>query len=160
MLALRMIAPQRVLSLTIVVRILSGLGMAVSAPSLALVSITPNGKRLIVLAPESMLAQIESLVNSLDAKPDELQRELLLDEAWAKIQTRLLAMQKRPWLIMSPSSLRELHEYTALSIIFSIGAVVGAMITMFAAVSQRTGEIGTLRALGFRRGAVLVAFLG
>ena len=41
-----------------------------------------------------------------------------------------------------------------------IGAVVGAMITMFAAVSQRTGEIGTLRALGFRRGAVLVAFLG
>lgn len=49
---------------------------------------------------------------------------------------------------------------TALSIIFSIGAIVGAMITMFAAVAQRTGEIGTLRALGFRRGAVLVAFLG
>jgi ABC-type antimicrobial peptide transport system permease subunit len=47
----------------------------------------------------------------------------------------------------------------ALSIIFSIGAVVGAMITMFAAVAQRTGEIGTLRALGFRRSAVLVAFL-
>lgn len=48
---------------------------------------------------------------------------------------------------------------TVLSIIFSIGAVVGAMITMFAAVAQRTGEIGTLRALGFRRGAVLLAFL-
>jgi putative ABC transport system permease protein len=47
----------------------------------------------------------------------------------------------------------------ALSIIFSIGAVVGAMITMFAAVAQRVGEIGTLRALGFRRGAVLWAFL-
>jgi putative ABC transport system permease protein len=48
---------------------------------------------------------------------------------------------------------------TALSVIFSIGAMVGAMITMFAAVAQRVGEIGTLRALGFRRGAVLVAFL-
>ncbi|MCB2022343.1 MAG: ABC transporter permease [Burkholderiaceae bacterium] len=48
----------------------------------------------------------------------------------------------------------------SLSIIFSIGAIVGAMITMFAAVAQRTGEIGTLRALGFRRSAVLVAFLG
>ena len=48
----------------------------------------------------------------------------------------------------------------SLSIIFSIGAIVGAMITMFAAVAQRVGEIGTLRALGFRRGAVLVAFLG
>lgn len=49
---------------------------------------------------------------------------------------------------------------TALSVIFSVGAIVGAMITMFAAVASRTGEIGTLRALGFRRGAVLVAFLG
>ncbi|MFT3858534.1 MAG: ABC transporter permease [Aquabacterium sp.] len=48
----------------------------------------------------------------------------------------------------------------ALSIIFSIGAVVGAMITMFAAVAARVGEIGTLRALGFRRSAVLSAFLG
>lgn len=47
-----------------------------------------------------------------------------------------------------------------LSIIFSIGAVVGATITMFASVASRVGEIGTLRALGFRRGAVLVAFLG
>jgi len=48
---------------------------------------------------------------------------------------------------------------TSLSVIFSIGAIVGAMITMFAAVASRIGEIGTLRALGFRRGAVLVAFL-
>lgn len=48
----------------------------------------------------------------------------------------------------------------ALSIIFSIGAVVGAMITMFASVASRIGEIGTLRALGFRRTAVLSAFLG
>jgi putative ABC transport system permease protein len=48
----------------------------------------------------------------------------------------------------------------ALSIIFSIGAVVGAMITMFASVASRIGEIGTLRALGFRRSSVLTAFLG
>jgi putative ABC transport system permease protein len=49
---------------------------------------------------------------------------------------------------------------TALAVIFSVGAVVGATITMFGAVASRIGEIGTLRALGFRRGAVLVAFLG
>ena len=48
----------------------------------------------------------------------------------------------------------------SLSVIFSIGAIVGAMITMFAAVASRIGEIGTLRALGFRREAVLMAFLG
>jgi len=47
----------------------------------------------------------------------------------------------------------------SLSIIFSIGAIVGAMITMFATVASRVGEIGTLRALGFRRTAVLWSFL-
>ena len=47
-----------------------------------------------------------------------------------------------------------------LSVIFSVGAMIGAMITMYAAVANRTAEIGSLRALGFRRGAILVAFLG
>jgi ABC-type antimicrobial peptide transport system permease subunit len=46
-----------------------------------------------------------------------------------------------------------------LSVIFSIGAMIGAMITMYASVANRVGEIGTLRALGFRRSAVLAAFL-
>jgi putative ABC transport system permease protein len=45
------------------------------------------------------------------------------------------------------------------TIIFSIGAIIGAMITMYAAVANRTVEIGTLRALGFRRRSVLSAFL-
>ena len=49
---------------------------------------------------------------------------------------------------------------TTISIIFSIGAIIGAMITMYASVASRTSEIGTLRALGFSRGAILVAFLG
>ncbi len=48
---------------------------------------------------------------------------------------------------------------TMLSIIFSIGAIVGAMITMYASVAARTGEIGTLRALGFPRSSILIAFL-
>ncbi len=46
-----------------------------------------------------------------------------------------------------------------ISVIFSIGAVIGAMITMYASVANRTSEIGTLRALGFRRQSVLAAFL-
>ncbi len=46
-----------------------------------------------------------------------------------------------------------------LSIIFSTGAVIGAMITMYAAVANRTAEIGTLRAIGFRRRSILMAFL-
>ncbi len=46
-----------------------------------------------------------------------------------------------------------------LSVIFSVGAMIGAMITMYAAVANRTGEIGTLRALGFRRTSILATFL-
>jgi putative ABC transport system permease protein len=45
------------------------------------------------------------------------------------------------------------------AVIFSFGAVLGAMITMYAQVAARTREIGTLRALGFRRRAVLVSFV-
>lgn len=42
---------------------------------------------------------------------------------------------------------------------FSLGAMIGASITMYAAVANRTREIGTLRALGFSRTSVLLAFL-
>ena len=48
---------------------------------------------------------------------------------------------------------------SVLSVIFSLGAMIGAAITMYSAVAMRTGEIGTLRALGFRRPAILAAFL-
>ena len=46
-----------------------------------------------------------------------------------------------------------------LSIIFSLGAMIGAAITMYASVATRTAEIGTLRALGFARRSILAAFL-
>jgi putative ABC transport system permease protein len=46
-----------------------------------------------------------------------------------------------------------------LSIVFSIGAMIGAMITMYAAVANRVREVGALRALGFRRSSILTAFL-
>jgi len=41
----------------------------------------------------------------------------------------------------------------------SLGAMIGAMITMYGAVSQRSKEVGTLRALGFSRGEILFSFL-
>jgi putative ABC transport system permease protein len=43
--------------------------------------------------------------------------------------------------------------------IMGIGAVFGAINTMYAIVATRTREIGTLRALGFRRRSILAAFL-
>jgi len=46
-----------------------------------------------------------------------------------------------------------------ITVIFSFGAMIGAMITMYASVANRIVEIGTLRALGFRRRSILAAFL-
>lgn len=46
-----------------------------------------------------------------------------------------------------------------LSVLFSLGAVIGATITMYAAVASRKREIGTLQALGFRRSIIIFSFL-
>jgi putative ABC transport system permease protein len=46
-----------------------------------------------------------------------------------------------------------------IAVLASFGAMIGAMITMYAAVANRAKEIGTLRALGFRRFQILTAFL-
>jgi ABC-type lipoprotein release transport system permease subunit len=43
--------------------------------------------------------------------------------------------------------------------IMALGAVFGALNTMYAAVGSRTKEIGTLLAIGFSRGAILRSFL-
>ena len=45
------------------------------------------------------------------------------------------------------------------AVIMAVGAIFGAMNTMYAAVSSRTTEIGTLRALGFAPMAVMTSFL-
>ena len=48
---------------------------------------------------------------------------------------------------------------TVIAVFFSFGATLGAMITMYAQVASRVREVGTLRALGFRRRSVLGSFL-
>jgi cell division protein FtsX len=46
-----------------------------------------------------------------------------------------------------------------IAVIMAIGGVLGVMNTMYAAISQRTKDIGVLRILGFSRGQILVSFL-
>ncbi|MDB4975433.1 MAG: uncharacterized protein JWN48_3774 [Myxococcaceae bacterium] len=48
---------------------------------------------------------------------------------------------------------------TIVAFFFAIGAMIGAMITMYSAVSNRKREIGVLRALGFGKGAIMTSFL-
>jgi putative ABC transport system permease protein len=48
---------------------------------------------------------------------------------------------------------------TIVAFFFAIGAMIGAMITMYSAVANRKREIGTLRALGFGKFSILSSFL-
>ncbi|MCC9596722.1 MULTISPECIES: ABC transporter permease [unclassified Rubrivivax] len=90
--------------------------------------------------------------------------------AFERVRARLeddprLTLEAKPEIRFYAEQSEQLANFisilgTALALIFSTGAIVGAAITMFGAVASRVGEIGTLRALGFRREAVLVAFLG
>jgi len=90
------------------------------------------------------------------ARFDELKKRLEVDprlELEAKRETRFYADQSE----MMAKFLRVFG--TVLASIFSFGAIIGAMITMYAAVANRVPEIGTLRALGFQRWSILAAFL-
>jgi putative ABC transport system permease protein len=48
---------------------------------------------------------------------------------------------------------------TVIAVCFGFGAIIGAMITMYAAVANRQREIGTLRALGFSKFSIITSFL-
>ncbi len=48
---------------------------------------------------------------------------------------------------------------TIIAVIMGLGAIFGALNTMYTAVSSRTREIATLRALGFRSGPVVISVL-
>lgn len=80
-----------------------------------------------------------------------------------KADVRLTLDAKREQLFYEDQS-RALSAFitilgNVLTVIFSIGAMIGAAITMYSSVAMRTAEIGTLRALGFRRPSILAAFL-
>jgi putative ABC transport system permease protein len=52
-----------------------------------------------------------------------------------------------------------LSSVILVAIIMAIGGVFGVMNTMFAAIAQRTKDIGVLRILGFKRWQILVSFM-
>ena len=60
----------------------------------------------------------------------------------------------------SQSSLFLKGAGTLIAVLLTIGAMFASANTMFSAVSARTREIGTMRALGFSQFDVLISFLG
>lgn len=93
----------------------------------------------------SDMADFQALKERLESEP-RLTVELRRETRYYKDQSEAMAKFIR---ILGIS----------LTIIFSVGAMIGALITMYAALANRVGEIGTLRALGFQRTSILAAFL-
>ena len=89
------------------------------------------------------------------ADMDALARRIADDSRWALSASRETDYYKD--LATTGNTL--LIVVVAVAVFAGIGAIFGAANTLYAAVQARTSEIGTLRALGFSRGAILTAFL-
>lgn len=76
-------------------------------------------------------------------------------------QMQLQALSERKYYADQAGPTANALKYLAraVAIIMGIGAVFGAMNTMYAIVAARTREIGTLRALGFSRRSILFSFV-
>jgi ABC-type lipoprotein release transport system permease subunit len=79
----------------------------------------------------------------------------------AQPQMQLQAVPERKYYEDQAGPLAKILRSLANAVawIMGVGAVFGAMNTMYAIVAARTREIGTLRALGFSRRAILTSFL-
>jgi putative ABC transport system permease protein len=84
-------------------------------------------------------------------------------DAWVRAQPsmQLQVMEERRYYEEQAGPLARILRMLAsfVALVMGVGAVFGAMNTMYAIVAARTREIGTLRALGFSRRAILASFL-
>jgi putative ABC transport system permease protein len=94
-----------------------------------------------------------------------LKDETMLDALEARVEgdRRMQAIVKRETTYYADQSvtlstvIRVLGIF--ISVVMAFGAVFGALNTMYAAVSARRAEIGTMLALGFSRPSILVSFV-
>jgi ABC-type antimicrobial peptide transport system permease subunit len=91
-------------------------------------------------------ADIEALKARVDADKN-LGAQVLSETEYYRGMTNNFAAQFLQYLGFS------------VAVIMAIGSAFAATNTMYAAVSRRTREIGTLRALGFSKGSILLSFM-
>lgn len=81
------------------------------------------------LHPPAVAADLFARIRSLDPSGSHPITKLTLgqfddylDECWRQIEERLLRKGRRPWLVISPEALRELHVVGTLALVFEDGA--------------------------------------
>jgi putative ABC transport system permease protein len=87
-------------------------------------------------------------------------RQALIDRIAADARVTLEAKPETVYYEEQADAANSLYVLVlVLAVVMATGATFGALNTMYAAVAGRTAEIGTLRALGFSRMAILLSFL-
>ncbi|MCW5976896.1 MAG: ABC transporter permease [Bryobacteraceae bacterium] len=113
------------------------------------------------------LNQIASDYNRSDALSaallrarDEAGVQALINEIESDRRLNVTAVTERSYYQQQTGSAAPLLALgTFVSIIMAVGSCFAAMNTMYAAVSRRSAEIGTLRVLGFSRFGILTSFV-
>lgn len=88
---------------------------------------------------------VEGFIQRVEADPRFTLKAQAESEYWAEQATALATFIRVLGLFVS--------------FVFSVGAILGAMITMYAQVASRIAELGMLRAVGFRRRSVLASVI-
>lgn len=90
----------------------------------------------------------------------EEQAKALATQVQESKETALNAIPEKTYYSnMAETSKQFLYAIVVVVLVMGIGGVFGVMNTMFAAISQRTKDIGVLRILGYRRRQILISFL-
>lgn len=91
---------------------------------------------------------------------DDAAAAKLAEQVKTSKETALNALtEKEYYSNMAETSRTFLYAIVIVALIMGVGGVFGVMNTMFAAISQRSKDIGVLRILGYQRGHILVSFL-
>jgi ABC-type lipoprotein release transport system permease subunit len=99
----------------------------------------------IVLARLEEPAEFETLKQTLEDTPD-LEVKAYIERSYYERQSE-----------NTTGFLKYLGMF--ICVVFALGATIGAMITMYSAVANRTNEIATMRSLGFQGEGIQAAFL-
>ena len=97
-----------------------------------------------------------ALVRAVDA----VAAQALINDLESDRRFNVMALTERAYYeqqTVSAAPVQAMGMFVA--IIMAVGSSFAAMNTMYAAVSRRSAEIGTLRVLGFSQGGILVSFL-
>lgn len=107
----------------------------------------------------SDLNRVEVLSSALVQATDEVTAKALTNEINKDQRLELAATSEKDYYDQQTQSAAPL-EYTGIlvAVIMAVGSSFAAMNTMYAAVSRRAREIGTLRVLGFSRLSILLSF--